>query len=173
MTSSLCERSYAEFSPDGLHFVNRRRKWNGGEVFVHGQRRGRLIHVRPPPTQAFVAGSAQCNLKGTSKYESKSVALKAFERMVIPLRAASSLRRTCRAALALPFCVVDLGKWHGAGRCLGPYSLPLLRHAKKVRVPSGVLLGSGPQPSRPSNPRPTHAPLPPQRSPLGDTVRNR
>ena len=32
-----------------------------------------------------------------------------------PLRAASSLRRACRAALALQFCVVDLGKWHGAG----------------------------------------------------------
>jgi len=33
-----------------------------------------------------------------------------------PLRAAASLRRACRAALALPFCVVDLGRWHGAGR---------------------------------------------------------
>ena len=33
-----------------------------------------------------------------------------------PLRAAASLRRAYRAALALPFCVVDLGRWHGAGR---------------------------------------------------------
>jgi len=33
-----------------------------------------------------------------------------------PLGAASSLRRACRAALALPLCVVDLGKWHGAER---------------------------------------------------------
>jgi len=31
-----------------------------------------------------------------------------------PLGAEPSLRRACRAALALPFCVVDLDKWHGA-----------------------------------------------------------
>ena len=46
--------------------------------------RGRRIRVRPPPTQTFVANSAQCNLKGTSKCESKSIAFKAFERMVLP-----------------------------------------------------------------------------------------
>jgi len=75
---------YAEFSPGGLHFVNWRRKWDGGEVAAHGQRRGRRIRVRPPPTQTFVASSAQCNLKGTCKCESKSIAFKAFERMVLP-----------------------------------------------------------------------------------------
>ena len=38
-TSNLCKRSYAEFSPGGLHFVNWRRKWDGGEVSAHGRRR--------------------------------------------------------------------------------------------------------------------------------------
>ena len=43
------------------------------------------MRVRPPPTQTFMANIAQCNLKVTINFESKSLVFKAFEQMV-PLR---------------------------------------------------------------------------------------